>query len=527
MSPAAKNKSKNAKRYRHCIQSIVAIIFVIHFLIKQQSSLTSSPRATRSKSIDASDIDCPFRDSPLYRSVYVYPTPDFTNSRTGEELHRHNPIYSPNGGDGGLLNPYPWLHWDNVTKTDGWGHYDVGSQMGQYTLELIVRDIMTHPNSCLATSNPEEAKLFYVPYLPSMEFHKGRLFVSDYSTSKYGKAIYDALEGDYDGWEKLFGFTSTYWKRNNGSDHILVWSEPLHGVSHPKMKRGNFHYINTQRLLRPAIGIVVEVSTTFVEMYPRCSAKNVLVPYPNPDGKWLNGKFDQEANELRDNEAIERPASYWYSSGNHGTCANLRKVMQADYKCTPSYNTLKSNGRLPSYSLGMRLSNVCPCPGGDSPSAKRHFDSILAGCIPLILSHDFVWPYTKEFDPDMNLDPNAFSIRLVAGDYSDPFYIDNCTAKHNGGRGLPYVIESLLKNATEIERLQKGVKHAADLYSFYRRDSGISDNPLRDGILPDGGAAHALLKALAARIGGKRWLQCEQELASLPSNTPEVKSFKC
>jgi hypothetical protein len=89
------------------------------------------------------------------------------------------------------------------------------------------------------------------------------------------------------------------------------------------------------------------------------------------------------------------------------------------------------------------------------------------------------------------------------------------------------VIESLLKNATEIERLQKGVKHAADLYSFYRRDSGITDNPLRDGILPDGGAAHALLKALAARIGGKRWLRCEQELASLPSNTPEVKSFKC
>lgn len=230
--PTTKYRPKNVKKFRRRTQITVAILFVIHFLIKQQSYLTSSsPRVTRTKYIDASDAACPFRDSPLYRSIYVYPTPDFTSNRTGEELHRHNPIYSPRGGDGEHLSPYPWLHWDNVTKTDGWGHYDVGSQMGQYTLELIVRDIITHPNSCLATTNPEESKLFYVPYLPSMEFHKGRLFVADYSTSKYGRAIYDALEGDYDGWEKLFGFTSTYWQRNSGSDHILVWSEPLHGVS--------------------------------------------------------------------------------------------------------------------------------------------------------------------------------------------------------------------------------------------------------------------------------------------------------
>lgn len=148
--------------------------------------------------------------------------------------------------------------------------------MGQYTLELIVREMMLHPESCLQTRNPEKAKLFYVPYLPSMEFHQGRLFVADYSTSPYGQAIYDALEGNYQGWEDYFGFTSKYWQRRNGSDHILVWSEPLHGYSHPKMKRGNHHYIKTQRLLRPAIGIVVEVSTTFVQMNPKCAAKNVL-----------------------------------------------------------------------------------------------------------------------------------------------------------------------------------------------------------------------------------------------------------
>lgn len=448
-------------------------------------------------------------------------------NHTGVELHRQNPIYSRNAGDGGSLKPYPWLHWDNVTKADGWGHYDVSSQMGQYTLELIVRDIITHPDSCLATSNPSEAKLFYVPYLPSMEFHKGRLFVKDYSTSTYGKALYDALEGDYDGWEKHFGFTSKYWQRNKGADHILVHSEPLHGFSHPRMKRGNYHYIHTQRLLRPAISVVVEVSKTFVEMYPKCASKNVLVPYPNPDGQWFNGRLDVAASQLRGNDTIERPASYWYSSGNHGSCASLRKVMQEDYKCTKSFDVLKSNGRLPSYSLGMRLSKICPCPGGDSPSAKRNFDSVMAGCIPLILSHDFVWPFSREFDADMNGDPNEFSIRLTASDYINTFYQGNCTINRNVGAGLPTVIESIINNATEYERLLRGAKKAGDLYSFYRRDADLPDNPLRTGILPDGGASHALLDALASRAGGNKWSECEKELAELPPDMPDVKSFKC
>ena len=408
--------------------------------------------------------------------------------------------------------------------------------MGQYTLELIVRDILTHPSSCLSTPHPDEAKLFYVPYLPSMEFHKGRLFVADYSTTEYGKAISAALEGQYDLWEEYFGFTSKYWERNHGADHILVWSEPLHGFSHPRMKRGNHHYIYTQRLLRPAIGIVVEVSTTFVEMYPRCAAKNILVPYPNPDGRWMNGKLDEDAaqwhagktSQAEERKEEKRPASYWYSSGNHGTCANLRRIMMEDYRCTSSHNTLQSRGKLPSYLLGMRLSKICPCPGGDSPSAKRNFDSVLAGCVPLILSHDFVWPYTKEFDSALDTDPNEFSIRLPATEYTNSQFGEGCTILNNNThKGLPSHIDSIIGDATEMQRLQNGVAKARDLYSFYSRSQEMPNNPLREGVLPDGGAAHALVDALASRIGGERWTQCEEELAAIPQNSEEVKSFKC
>jgi hypothetical protein len=43
----------------------------------------------------------------------------------------------------------------------------------------------------------------------------------------------------------------------------------------------------------------------------------------------------------------------------------------------------------------MRRSTFGPCGG---PSAKRMFDALLAGSIPVILSHDFVALH-EEFDP--------------------------------------------------------------------------------------------------------------------------------
>lgn len=333
--------------------------------------------------------------------------------------------------------------------------------MGQYTLELVVRDVLTHPESCLRTDDPERATLFYVPYLPSAEFHNGSLFGPDYSTSPYGQAIYDAIEGNYDGWEDLFGLTSKYWKRRNGSDHILVFSEPLHGLSHPRSRRGNYHFVNTQRQLRPPIAISEELSTRFVRMYPKCASTNVLMPYPNPDGKFLNGQHSGRARrelrraglgdvsasdaalpterEVASEEAQRnaattaaggggrrkigppRPLALYYKAGAHGTCKRHRQSIASDYRCTASYAATKKIHRDVHYSIGLRLATFCPCPGGDSPSAKRMFDALLSGCVPVVLSEDFVWPLTKEFDPSSALlDPDDFSLRWNASHFIEP-----------------------------------------------------------------------------------------------------------
>lgn len=170
--------------------------------------------------------NCPFRGSSLVESIYVYPVPASPDFQ-GDILSPHAQSYP--------IDEYPWVAVDAKAKADGSGPYDTTSQLVQYNTELMVRDVITHPDSCLRTNDPDRATLFYVPYLPSAEFHQGSLHLGDYSTTKYGQAIMDiVIDNKYDGWEKHFGLTSKYWKQRGGSDHILVFSEPMHGTWHPR-----------------------------------------------------------------------------------------------------------------------------------------------------------------------------------------------------------------------------------------------------------------------------------------------------
>jgi hypothetical protein len=491
------------------------------------------------------DAACPFRYSPLYRSVYVYPNfGDTSHGWQGDMLSVH--------GQENRTPPWPWLEIDQRLKQQSIGHYGIKSREAQYATELLIRDILVHPDSCLRTNNPETATLFYIPYLPSVEFHNGSLFVLDYSTSPFGAALLEASEGNYRPWEETFGLTSKYWKRRSGSDHILVFSEPLHGLSHPRDRRGNYHTIHTQKQMRPPIVISVGVSTTFVEMHPQCARKNILLPYPNIDGRWYNGIYDQEVHQVLKVAGMDnvtqstaalpaeralavssmkanldtwiqpRPLGQFYTAGRHGTCATLRQSLSKDYKCAPSATVaakIASNG----YAHGYRMATFCPCPGGDSPAAKRMFDAILAGCIPLILSYDFVWPLTKEFDAALPLDPSEFSIRLEAKDHDTSRLRKNCTIKDESQPGLQAMLESI--PASEIKRLRAGVQKAAELYSYFRRTPDLPNNPLRDGVLPNGGVAMALVEALSQRAGGVRWPACEEEAKGSPQD--QIQQFKC
>jgi hypothetical protein len=339
----------------------------------------------------------------------------------------------------------------------------------------------------------------------------------------------------------------------------------MHGLWHPRSRRGNFHFVTSQRQLAPPIAISVELSTTFVTMYPHCARKNIMMPYPNTNGNWFNSKMDMAVqNEIVSDELAPagldaegqlsqalnfeelewrmRPKrlTQYYSAGAHGTCTHLRRALTADQACTES-GKLISRQRM-NYSFGYRQATFCPCPGGDSPSAKRMFDALHGGCIPVVLSYDYVWPFTNEFDiiserqgisPGSSssnlLDPEEFSIRLNATDYSTPRHNKSCNlAADATDRGLQSLFETI--SPTEIRRLREGAARASDVYAYYSRRTSLPENPLREGVLPDGGAAHALVGALAERAKGALWPACREELQQSTiarSGKNDPTQFKC
>lgn len=199
---------------------------------------------------------------------------------------------------------------------------------------------------------------------------------------------------------------------------------------------------------------------------------------------------------------------------------------------------------LKNYAHGYRQATFCPCPGGDSPSAKRNFDAVLAGCIPIILSEDFVWPFTAEFDRSSSknkngnsltaLNPDDFSIRLRAESHENskfdspktcnPISMDG-EQENQGNTSLQSVLEAI--SPDEIIRLRRGVTRAAEAYSYYKERPDLPDNPLQDGVLPDGGAAQMLVRALEERASGALWDACEQEMEDKDINKDNVGQFKC
>jgi hypothetical protein len=414
----------------------------------------------------------------------------------------------------------------------------------------------------LRTYDPDKATLFWVPYLPSVEFHAGvRGPPPTHQTSVYAQAISDAIDGDFTGWQQQFGLTDKYWQRRGGADHILVFSEPLQGLTHPKNKRGSYHFVHTQRQLDPPIIVSVELSTTFIHMHKACAEKNILLPYPITDGRYFNGEWSRQAAALVTNSTDstslaagnskeipdeQRPLSVFYRAGLHGSCTALRLSMKKDYKCSDTWRLQQQLTE--DYRLGMRLATFCPCPGGDTASAKRMFDAVLAGCIPVILSHDFVWPLSDEIEAEptihstsvgnaqtsththTTLRPFDFSIRLPAQEYWERKYTEKCQLSNASDISLFERLEKVPRD--EIERLRQGLKRAAAQYSYYPPSSLTSplvENPLRDDILPTGGAAQALVVALEERSGGIKWPACQQELerAKAGAFSPEPDQFRC
>ncbi|CAB9503371.1 Probable glucuronosyltransferase [Seminavis robusta] len=548
---------------RHCLLLCVLLVSFLsvwnsnnndsHETIPANSHASNTlQRSTANNNSPVCKDGCAFPDSPLHQSIFVYPNPHTEATLFAKFQSTTNAT---------TTIEWPWILQRDKMRREGTFLLDeTDPSLSQFALDLLVYELFTSPCACLRTHNPATAKLFFVPFLPSV-FRRGGdaqwTLEAVPHTSIYEQALAKAMTGQsYDEWEQVFGLTSDYWKRHQGRDHVVVMPEPLHGLYHPPGKRGFHHYIKTQKQLAAPIVISVELSRTFQETYPQCFQKNIVLPYPNIDGRWFNGAWDRQTKRLQleitpqqhqQSTTSRRPLWMYYDAGNHGECLALRQALKTDYDCEQQLEepnaellqTLAQRSRHEAFPMGMRLATFCPCPGGDSPSAKRMLDAILAGCIPVVLSKDFVWPFTSSSLSSNNnntnsvggalLNPHDFAIHLDAKQFMKPVYhkVANgsnvvCQRQTTAEPGQEESLSEYLRRTvslSDIARLQRGVQKAAKLYAYYSvaTTENNNNNPLRAGVLPTGGAAERLLEELAQRsaMGNKIWEDCQQEKASV------------
>ena len=114
----------------------------------------------------------------------------------------------------------------------------------QFALEYIVQDYFQQ--HCGRTNDPAEADYFYLPIIRDLDYRiamaaggrNGRV------SSPVEQALLNALEKqDLNLFSTVFNITDTYWKRNNGADHIIVMPAPVTNLRHETSRRGFFHYV--------------------------------------------------------------------------------------------------------------------------------------------------------------------------------------------------------------------------------------------------------------------------------------------
>ncbi|KAJ8599643.1 hypothetical protein CTAYLR_005383 [Chrysophaeum taylorii] len=352
-------------------------------------------------------------------------------------------------------------------------HFAGEHLLAQFSIEMILHDFFRR--ACIRTMDPKRADLFYVPFYADVSY---RAAGRPDAPSRYERAILDLIEHrDPRAWERSFNVTGEYWLRKKGADHVLVQAAPVTGLRHPKGKRGWVHYLQQ---LTPPIWVSLELSRSFLAEYPMCAAKNIVVPYPVPGKRWQDGTWRREA--------AKKNVTYlaYCHAGDHG-CVALRKAIKAELRDVMPPTKI----RRPRQVL-MHQSRFCPCPEGDSPSAKRQYDAVLAGCVPVLISDDALWAYTPPFG---TLRESDFALRIP-----EAAALDRSTLRH-----LRAIDDE------NFRRLRRGARRAAMYYSYYKHRYYDRD-PLVARHFPDGGALHHLVRALERRSSPSRWPACEREL---------------
>lgn len=231
--------------------------------------------------------------------------------------------------------------------------------------------------SAVHTVEPEEAEFFFVPIYGECHLYQ--------QTALHGKGGLAITNDWYLRGLHTVTHSHPWWNRTQGRDHLFVFAGA----------RGAHIFKDWKKHIRKSIFLTPEGDRSLGEQFN--TWKDIVIPGLEFNQDFWSGKLRRLEME-RDTFLYFRGTIHHKSGSSYskGIRIELEKVLAGQEGIVYSEHSGEC-GR-DCYRLGMRKSVFCLCTRGWSPWTLRAYQSLMVGCIPVIIADEIEFPYENELD---------------------------------------------------------------------------------------------------------------------------------
>ncbi|CAM6100559.1 unnamed protein product [Calypogeia fissa] len=249
-----------------------------------------------------------------------------------------------------------------------------------FAAEVALHQILLE--SPLRTTDPDAADFFFVPVYVSCNFSPKNGFPTLGNATKIIRAAVD-----------LISRQMIYWDKSGGSDHIFVathdYGACFHSMSVLAEARGIPEFLRKSIILQ-----------TFGQKdgrHPCQLAESIVIPpYVSPEAvqkHWQPMEHQERSILAHFRGKLElhpkNVSGHFYSKA-------VRTVIWQKFKKNPLFFVRRK--RLDGYQSEMLRSKFCLAPLGWAPWSPRIVESVVYGCVPVIIADNIALPYSHVID---------------------------------------------------------------------------------------------------------------------------------